>query len=305
MSPPVKALQPGLCEFAPALDEQQFLFDQLLDPARSLLSIAAHFQTSVAAISLFLSRPEISEQFASFEDLVARRTRLAAGAQLSAVIAAAQRVLASFESGDASCSPETALRASRILIRLANFASGPVAPRESAARTPRAVARRAAILEQAASLRHHDSGERDDAPPQSASAAASDAPAAAETAPDQSPDLLPKESQVESQVQSQIESQIESHDESLHGSSAGNPEDFSSFMKQEVEQVRLALEALKSDYSDAELDELFRVAADIVAEAEECANSNPDDDPAVGDAIESVRTLPTPREPIPRAFAPP
>ncbi|MBX3389723.1 MAG: hypothetical protein KF691_09755 [Phycisphaeraceae bacterium] len=65
MSPPIKALAPDQPLFAPSPDEQRCLFNLLLDPSHSLLSIADHFQTSAAAISLFLSRPEISERFAS------------------------------------------------------------------------------------------------------------------------------------------------------------------------------------------------------------------------------------------------
>ncbi|MBX3389721.1 MAG: hypothetical protein KF691_09745 [Phycisphaeraceae bacterium] len=292
MSPPIKALQPDLDQFAPDHDGQQLFFDLLLDPSQSLLSIAAHFQTSAGAISLFLSRPEIADQFASLENLVARRTRLAAGAQLSAVIASAQRVLDSFESGDSSCSRETALRASRILIRLANFASGPVMPRESVAKSSRSGARRAEVFERSAPPRHRDTDEAIHAPRESEPLEVPPAQFEAEKPGDPPSDEPP------------IGFRDESHCDSPADLLAGISGDSTGFVSEEAEQVRLALEALKSEYSDAELHELFRVAAEIVAEAEQRGiNVNSGSDPPDLAAGEGSRAIPL--EPVPRAFSPP
>lgn len=295
MSPPIKALAADHPEFAPTPDQQHLLFDQLLDPSQSLRSIAAHFQTSAEAIAIFLSRPEIAEQFASLENLVARRARLAAGAQLSAVIASAQRVLASFESGDASCSRETALRASRILIRLANFAPGPVSPRESASRAPRVSAHRA------------DVSARPDARPRDESIGSNQSPR--ETTPTEEFDpqfAAPESDDLASGDFSSDEPQPESLGESKHDALTGNPDDPAVCPLDDAEQVRAALEALKSEYNPAELDELFRLAAEIVAEAqerEEGGSFETESDAQDPSARETPKAAP--RHAIPRASAPP
>ncbi|MBX3381245.1 MAG: hypothetical protein KF805_14210 [Phycisphaeraceae bacterium] len=130
-------------QFRPSPNQAARLFDLLADPSESFLSIAARFNTSLADLSLYLARPEVAERYSALEANFARRARLVATAHIPAAAASALRILDDFNaSTDASpipCPRETALRAARIVLRLANFTPGPhpVAPRPAGSRTPR------------------------------------------------------------------------------------------------------------------------------------------------------------------------
>ncbi|MGH7245108.1 MAG: hypothetical protein ACREJD_16965 [Phycisphaerales bacterium] len=116
---------------------QARLLDALLDPNLSLRGVAQVLDLPIDQLSLVLSRPDLANEIAALDSLAATRTRLVATSLLPAAAQTARRIVDEFNEGDADCPRETALRATRILLRLSNFASGPIAPRSSIPRGTR------------------------------------------------------------------------------------------------------------------------------------------------------------------------
>lgn len=113
------------------------LLDALSDPALSMNELAAKLQLPIDQLALVLARPDLAQEIAALESVASIRARLVATSLLPAAAQAARRVLDDFEKEGSDCSRDTALRAIRILLRLANFTPGPVAPRPLQIKTPR------------------------------------------------------------------------------------------------------------------------------------------------------------------------
>ncbi|MBL8885087.1 MAG: hypothetical protein JNK16_00385 [Phycisphaerales bacterium] len=117
--PPAQA--PELTRFAPSAQQADQILSDLSDPAQSLLSVARSHNTTAEFLSLWLSRPEISERIATMRAAAALRTRWLAAEHLPACAELASRIVrASLNSPDLS-TPDSALRAARLLLRLATF----------------------------------------------------------------------------------------------------------------------------------------------------------------------------------------
>lgn len=108
---------------------QARLLAALSDPSLSLRDVADRLCLPMDQLALVLARPDLAHEIDSLQELSAVRVRLTASSLLPNAAHAIQRVLADFQSGVSDCSRETALRAVRILLRLANFAPGPVQSR--------------------------------------------------------------------------------------------------------------------------------------------------------------------------------
>lgn len=118
---------------------QTRLLTALSDPDLSLRDVADRLSLPLDQLSLILTRPDLEAEVASLESLAATRVRLVATSLLPAAAQTVKVIVDDFNSGQSNCPRETALRAVRILLRLANFASGPVAPRPAAPRPERTV----------------------------------------------------------------------------------------------------------------------------------------------------------------------
>lgn len=117
--PPAQA--PELTRFAPSAQQADQLLADLSNPAQSLLSVARAHNTTAESLSLWLSRPEIAERISAMRSAAALRTRWLAAEHLPACAELASRIVrASLKSPDLS-TPDSALRAARLLLRLATF----------------------------------------------------------------------------------------------------------------------------------------------------------------------------------------
>lgn len=118
---------------------QARLLTALSDPDLSLRDVADRLEIPLDQLSLVLTRSDLAQEVAGLESLAAVRIRLVATSLLPAAAQTAKFIVDDFNSDDSNCPRETALRAVRILLRLANFASGPVAPRPAVPRPERTV----------------------------------------------------------------------------------------------------------------------------------------------------------------------
>ncbi|MGH7243493.1 MAG: hypothetical protein ACREJD_08770 [Phycisphaerales bacterium] len=111
----------SLTRFQPSESLAAEILTQLADPAQSLLSVARSNNISVESLCLWLSRPEITERISAMRSAAALRTRWLAADHLPACAELASRIVrASLASPDLTA-PEPALRAARLLLRLASF----------------------------------------------------------------------------------------------------------------------------------------------------------------------------------------
>jgi hypothetical protein len=117
---------------------QARLLAALSDPALSLRDVADRLGLPLDQLSLVISRPDLASEIAAMDALAATRVRLVATSCLPAAANTARQILDDFNAPESNCPRETALRAVRILLRLANFASGPMQPRPAPTRAPRA-----------------------------------------------------------------------------------------------------------------------------------------------------------------------
>jgi len=117
---------------------QARLLTALSDPTLSLCEVADRLGIPLDQLSLVISRPDLASEIASLDVLAATRIRLVATSCLPAAANTARQILDDFNTPKSNCPRETALRAVRILLRLANFASGPIQPRPASTRAPRA-----------------------------------------------------------------------------------------------------------------------------------------------------------------------
>jgi len=116
---------------------QARLLNALADPTLSLREVADRLGLPLDQLSLVISRPDLAAEIASLDALAATRVRLVATSCLPAAANTARQILDDFNLPESDCPRETALRAVRILLRLANFASGPMQPRPASTRAPR------------------------------------------------------------------------------------------------------------------------------------------------------------------------
>src|SRR6185295_1999989 len=114
--------------FSPAPDQIDTIIHELCDPTRSMLDIADIRGTTIAGLSVWMTRPEIAERLSALESAIARRTRLVAACHLPASIEALSQIVSGYidEETHVPISPntmarETARKASFLLIRLARF----------------------------------------------------------------------------------------------------------------------------------------------------------------------------------------
>jgi len=94
---------------------------QLADPSQSFLAVARAHNTSPESLALWLARPEIAARFASIRTAVAARTRWIAAEYLPACAELASRIVRSSLESPNLNTPDSALRAARLLLRLATF----------------------------------------------------------------------------------------------------------------------------------------------------------------------------------------
>lgn len=118
---------------------QSRLLAALSDPDLSLRDVADRLSLPLDQLSLVLTRPDLAAEVAGLETLAAVRVRLVATSLLPAAAQTVKVIVEDFNSGQSNCPRETALRAVRILLRLANFACGPIAPKPAAPRSERDV----------------------------------------------------------------------------------------------------------------------------------------------------------------------
>lgn len=104
----------------------------MADPTRSLDEIAAANRTTLHALALWISRPDVAARLDDLDALSARRTRSAASSTLPAVAATLHAIVRDFLTRPAEADPalrlrgmESARRAAAVLVRLARFAPGP------------------------------------------------------------------------------------------------------------------------------------------------------------------------------------
>ena len=110
-----------LTRFTPSAQQADQVLADLADPAESLLSVARSHNTTAESLCLWLAHPEIAERIAAMRSAVALRTRWLAAEHLPACAQLASRIVQSaLESPDLT-TPESALRAARLLLRLAAF----------------------------------------------------------------------------------------------------------------------------------------------------------------------------------------
>lgn len=107
--------------FTPSEAQSDQILTELADPSKSLLSVAHTHNTSPEALSLWLSRPEISERISSMRSSAALRTRWLATDRLPACAELSVRVVRAALANSELAAPDSALRAVRILLRLASF----------------------------------------------------------------------------------------------------------------------------------------------------------------------------------------
>lgn len=117
---------------------QARLLAALSDPTLSLCEVADRLGLPLDQLSLVMSRSDLASEIASLDALAATRIRLVATSCLPAAANTARQILDDFNTPESNCPRETALRAVRILLRLANFTSGPIQPRPASIRAPRA-----------------------------------------------------------------------------------------------------------------------------------------------------------------------
>lgn len=131
---PDKPLPSQLPGFAPTPEQTRQILHELDDPAASVYDLANRYKTDQESFCLWLARPEIAERVNVLESTVARRNRYVASNAFNAAVHAATRILYEFNypsesGGNTPCPRETALRAARFLLRISQFAPGPVTPR--------------------------------------------------------------------------------------------------------------------------------------------------------------------------------
>lgn len=120
--PPTQTpLHASLTRFAPSEPQTEQIFSQLADPAHSLLSLARANNTSPEAFSLWLARPEIAERTAAMRSASALRTRWLASEYLPSCAELASRIVRAALNSTEAAPPDSALRAARLLVRLAAF----------------------------------------------------------------------------------------------------------------------------------------------------------------------------------------
>jgi len=126
----------------------EILTDLATDPHASIAALAAKHHTTVAALTLWITRPDIDDRLAVFDSLFARRARLIATAMLPQAITTLTAVMNAFDTDAPHAAPstqhadpnattdpratalrlraaETARRAATTIIRLSNFTPGP------------------------------------------------------------------------------------------------------------------------------------------------------------------------------------
>jgi len=118
---------------------QRRLLAALSNPALSLCEIADQLGLPLDQLSLVISRPDLASEIAALDALAAMRVRLVATSCLPAAANTARKILDDFDAPESDCSRETALRAARVLLRLANFANGPVFSKPPSPRAERPI----------------------------------------------------------------------------------------------------------------------------------------------------------------------
>lgn len=108
-------------QFAPSPSLADQVLAELADPSESLRSIARVHNTSPEALSLWLSSPEISERIAAMRSSAALRTRWLATDHLPACAELSARVVRAALANPDPAACDSALRAARVLLRLASF----------------------------------------------------------------------------------------------------------------------------------------------------------------------------------------
>ncbi len=151
--------EPASLDFDPGEQQAADILEQLVSPHCSLSSLAAAHGTSFQALTLWLTRPDIAARIDAVENVCARRVRVVAVNHLSHCVEVTSRILkyADWEESHVVYPPnsakhneqrrrtrETALRAARTLIQLANFTPGQrnsrgpkLTPRNSETPSPR------------------------------------------------------------------------------------------------------------------------------------------------------------------------
>lgn len=107
--------------FAPTDSVADQVLTDLADPSQSFLSVARTHNTSPEALSLWLIRPEINERIASLRAAAAIRTRWLAGDHLPSCAELASRIVRTALASPNLPTPDSALRAVNVLLRLASF----------------------------------------------------------------------------------------------------------------------------------------------------------------------------------------
>jgi len=154
--PPSPASQPDwtfadTLLFTPSPDQEAALLHTFIDPYCSLRDIAEEYSTTLDALILYLSKPEVMQRLAAFETMAAFRTRLVAlnhlqfvADSLRTTVEACTKEIESAPANDLSfrmqdhtrrCH-ETSRRACALLLRLAQFAPIPVDQRTALRPTP-------------------------------------------------------------------------------------------------------------------------------------------------------------------------
>lgn len=112
--------------------DPNILLAALADPTRALADIAATHNTTLHALALWLTRPDIAARLDDLDALSARRTRSTATSALAAAAATLHAILQDFLTRPAEADPalrlramESARRAACALVRLARFSPGP------------------------------------------------------------------------------------------------------------------------------------------------------------------------------------
>ncbi len=137
-----------LARFTPSPALEAAIIERLADPHASLYNIATENQTSVEALSLWMSRPEIAARIDAIESVVLRRARFVARNFLPAAARTAAHILSIHQARTTRSDPTPrdalnqlradaiALRAANTLLRIANFTERQ-AKRASEAPSPR------------------------------------------------------------------------------------------------------------------------------------------------------------------------
>ncbi|MBX3357913.1 MAG: hypothetical protein KF745_05750 [Phycisphaeraceae bacterium] len=125
--------------FSPSPDRIDSILDALADPDVTLREVAEIHSTTLEALTLFITRPDIAERLRLIESAVAHRTRLIAVNFLPSVVKTLNRILDEHNAEESHVpipatnlraleyrrrARETARRAASLLLRLSRFSPG-------------------------------------------------------------------------------------------------------------------------------------------------------------------------------------